>query len=395
MIVLPVGYSWLEDWAWRVELSIDASDVDAVLTNHTVLVYLTNSTSGISDDDVSFIFDEVMDEDKKIVFTDAADNLLYAEIEEWNNLTEQAWLWVRVPTIDSAVDTVIYLYFDMTKDDNVTHVGDVNSIPGYQAWDDDYLQVLHCSDGSGTSDIYDSTRNSEDGTKQAANEPNVDSTTVQIYQSQYFDGSDYISFSTDLLTEFTITAWFYDDGSAAEAAIYAGNVNKYAPLFAYDPANDQTMATQNAANGYIRTNAASVATTTWYWVGYEVDGADHEAYLNGVSHNSNTEANGAQQDTTHYMGMRDTNEMFLTGNIDELRVSLVRRGAPWQRAAYQSGIDNLIEYGAAEEMGVEPPPEPEIDFTVWTQQTMIWLIVYCGLFVMGVSALYHIIIGRI
>lgn len=46
-----------------------------------------------------------------------------------------------------------------------------------------------------------------------------------------------------------------------------------------------------------------------------------------------------------------------------------------------------------------PPPVEEeediIDWSQWTQQTLIRLIVYCGLLVMGVATMYHFIIGRI
>ena len=44
------------------------------------------------------------------------------EIESWNT---QAYLWVKVPTINAGAATVLYLYYDATQPDNTAYVGDI------------------------------------------------------------------------------------------------------------------------------------------------------------------------------------------------------------------------------------------------------------------------------
>ena len=46
--------AWLNGWDERVGIVIDRNDVDAALVNFPILVYLSNSSSGRNNDDVSF-----------------------------------------------------------------------------------------------------------------------------------------------------------------------------------------------------------------------------------------------------------------------------------------------------------------------------------------------------
>lgn len=80
---------------------------------------------------------------KKIAFTDTSNNILYTEIACWDHDNKKAALWVKVPTISSGVVTRLYLYYDKTKDDTVSYVGDIMSLPAQQVWDEDFVGVYH------------------------------------------------------------------------------------------------------------------------------------------------------------------------------------------------------------------------------------------------------------
>ncbi len=88
------------------------------------------------------------DGSRKIAITDANDNQLYTEIERWEKDDNIAELWVKVPTIASAQDTNLYLYYDSTQDDNVHYVGSVDDL--------DYSLVVDI----GAEGTYDTTHTS-------------------------------------------------------------------------------------------------------------------------------------------------------------------------------------------------------------------------------------------
>ena len=135
---------WLSGWAKRTRLTIDHNDIAAPLTDFPVSVYLSTA-SGRNNDDVTFIFDELQSDANrfKIAATDDNCNELYVEIEKWDQASEQAWLWVRVPSISDTTDTVLHLYYDSTHADNTAYVGDPASTPGQTVWSNGFAGVWH------------------------------------------------------------------------------------------------------------------------------------------------------------------------------------------------------------------------------------------------------------
>ena len=171
-----MAQSWLNGWSHRVEITIDSDKIDATLADFPVLLYLSTS-SGIDPDDVSFVFDELGAEKLKLaVTTSDGTTQCYVEIEKWDSVSRQAWLWVKVPNIASGADTTLYLYYDPTQPDNTTWVGETGTTPAQNVWD------------SPTQAILDSTSHANNGAKKGANEPQqVDG---QIGKAQDYDGID-------------------------------------------------------------------------------------------------------------------------------------------------------------------------------------------------------------
>ena len=119
---------WLPGWAYRVKITLDATQIDSDLVWFPVLVHLSASC-GQSSQDLTHIFDELGTESLKLAIT-KYDGLteLYVEVEKWDAANEEAWLWVSRDGwwIDSKWDTEFYLYYDKDHSDNSTYVG----IPG-------------------------------------------------------------------------------------------------------------------------------------------------------------------------------------------------------------------------------------------------------------------------
>ena len=139
--------SWLSNWDKRIKLSIDYTKVGSILYNFPVSVKLS-SESGITNNDVTDVFYELGTNDnrKKIAIT-IGDGVTqcYVEIERWDHINEKAFLWVRIPELSDSADTVLYLYYDSTKDDNSSYVGDTVETIARNVWSNDYSFVSHMS----------------------------------------------------------------------------------------------------------------------------------------------------------------------------------------------------------------------------------------------------------
>jgi len=179
---------WLGTWANRVKILVNHNDIDANLSYFPVLINISGS-SGINDDDLTAIFDELGANRKKIAITTSdGTTQCYVEIEKWDNLNEEAWLWVNVPSISSDSDSVLYLYYDSNQSDNTSYVGDTGSAQAQGVWDSNFKLVCHMRDAT-TSTVKDSTSNNADGDKKGSGEPSVTSDGM-IADAQSFDGSD-------------------------------------------------------------------------------------------------------------------------------------------------------------------------------------------------------------
>ena len=138
-----------------MDLTIDST---AVLTDFPALVKVSVS-SGISDEDLTHIFTELGENSKKIKIEDSTSEL-YIEVQSWDSTAQEAFLWVKIPSIQIGSNSLT-LYYDIDQPDNTTYVGDTGDTPATNVWDDNYVLVMHFAqdaDGS-AAQIKDSTPN--------------------------------------------------------------------------------------------------------------------------------------------------------------------------------------------------------------------------------------------
>ncbi|MEM2144901.1 MAG: DUF2341 domain-containing protein, partial [Candidatus Jordarchaeaceae archaeon] len=351
--VSVVAPSWLSGWSKRVKVMIDHNDVDNVLIDFPVLVYLSNS-SGRNNDDVTFIFDEVGSDSKKIaVTTSDGTTQCYVEIEKWDNLSEQAWLWVKVPSISTAIDTCLYLYYDKNQPDNTDYVGDIGSNTAQNVWDSSFKGVWHLSETiGGSGSIKDSTSNNNHGTTYG--NPNLGAIGL-VDSAIDFDGiDDYISIPNSASLQFTnsltIEAWIRLDsfGSGSDVDLILrkgeGNPNDY-QLAIYNQLLS-LMIEENDDQGLKSIN--SLSSTTWYYVTGTWDGSTRRVYLNGSENGSGSKTGSIIPDTRAiYIGGRSGTDLS-DGIIDEVRASNTTRSAAWIKASYECGKDDLLDFGSEE-----------------------------------------------
>ena len=135
------------NWAYRKNVTINSSYIDADLVNFPILVRTTMNTTKVQADG------------DDILFVNATGDKLDHEIEVYNATTGFLTAWVRIPSLSSSVDTVIYLYYG--------NAGCASQQNATGVWDEYYMCVRHLNEGTpnGTSgEVKDSTINGLTGT---------------------------------------------------------------------------------------------------------------------------------------------------------------------------------------------------------------------------------------
>jgi len=346
---------WLAGWDQRVKLTIDANDVDSDLSEFPVLVYLSTS-SGRNSDDVSFVFDELQnDANRRKIAVTTGDGVsqCYVEIEEWDDAKEEAWLWVKVPTVDNTVDTDLYLYYDADHLHNTAYIGDPNSSPAETVWGSDYRLVTHMRDDPDTSHTRDSTVFDNDGTKTDVNEPIV-TTSGNVSDAQDFDGTDdFVNHGSDASldlrsTDFTIEAWIYPTAQTVRwPTIYMVGVWELSFGIGQDSNRDKLEVWVDDRDDYA--SNSDVNYNEWNYVVLSWDGSNYNFFIDGGPDGSRGGTSYPDTGTTYIGGITPfERDGCFSGVIDEVRVSNTSRSASWISASFENGRDNLVDYGSQE-----------------------------------------------
>jgi len=345
---------WLGDWAKRIQITIDNGDIDSVLSNFPILIYLSSS-SGINGDDLTCIFDELgVNKFKIAITTSDGETQCYVEIEKWDNINEKAWLWIKVPSIVSDVNTILYLYYDNTQDDNTDYVGDPNSIPAENVWNFDFKLVTHMQDDPDTSHIRDSTSNDNDGTKTGANEP-IEA-IGKIGKAQDFDGdNDCVTLvendSLDIESEvdFTVCAWIKTTGNDEEDGrviakrlgevgyeLYVNSTAGYLEIFLGDTSGYTTMYSQDF----------DLTDGVYHLIVFKREGNQIFIYIDGEfnKQQGTTVVGDLSNANPLLLGKYNGNIRWFDGIIDEVRILKKALSAAEIKADYESERDHLLTF---------------------------------------------------
>ena len=341
--------NWFVGWAKRLKVTIDCNDIDSELTDFPVLVHLSAS-SGINADDVSFIFDEVGSNSKKIAVTTSDGTECYVEVEEWDSVNEQAWLWVKVPSISHTTDTDLYIYYDTDQEDNIAYVGDPNSTPAENVWDNNFKLVTHMKDDPDTSSICDSTSNNNDGTKLSANNP-IQTDGISAKAQDF--SADNINYGTDstlnIVDTLTIEAWINQD-SLSSIHTLVGRGYSYWFFMYYNQPAFLSYRDGDVFSGILFATA-TIPTGTYTHVALVYDTSDPDEvkfYVNGELNNQGS-IDGPINNVTPDLELGNwLNNYGFDGIIDEAKISNTSRSGAWIRASYENERDAILSFGFEE-----------------------------------------------
>lgn len=327
-------------WQNRRKLTFDNSASSEALTDFPVLVKLTSPGR------IDYTKTQDAGQDIRFVDADGVTELPY-EIEKWDEAGTSS-IWVKVPDIPSGSTTdYIWMYYNNTEAQDTQ---DRTSV-----WNSGYKLVHHFNE-SGTTDMDDSTSNSNMGTKKAVSEPNTVS-TGQIDGAQDFDGTnDKVISSVAEHSPYTLEAWVKLDAIA----------NKNITVRAYtDPTSTWSHQLRTSTDKFEHklwdgasqsvTGTTTVSTGTWYYVaGTAVNSGSMYLYVNGASEGTPDTVGTIWTGGSHYHTGSNSGDSkgYFDGVIDEVRVSNVVRSGEWIEASSKSMNDTLISsFGTEESVG--------------------------------------------
>ncbi len=194
--------SWYNsDWKFRKKITILSKKVAGILENFPVLIHL-------KDKDLK---ERAKAAGVDILFTGSdGETLLESEIEKYDSETGELIAWVKVPSLFSARDTEIYLYYGSKKRAQVNEK---------EVWDENFLLVHHFKEAA--SSTRDATSKNNEGIPEGELTQGVEG---KIFKGISFGGRDgFINLGNKesfwATGTLTFQVWVYPEGEEQENKI--------------------------------------------------------------------------------------------------------------------------------------------------------------------------------
>jgi PKD repeat protein len=270
-----------------------------------------------------------------IIFTSdfGCANKLSHEVETYNATSGAVNYWVKVPTLSSTSDTVIYMCYgnsSITSDQsNKTAV-----------WDSSYKGVWHLPNGT-TLSAADSTANANHG---AISGPIA--TTGRIDGgSSSVNGADHINAgsgsSLNITGNLTITAWIKMNSlgiNGRSPIVYRATqtTDGYNFLVGGDSVSSKFIGFGPKSNGNIAIVQNVIDVGAWYHVVVVSNGANPTFYVNGANVGTGTPIVSNPSSGSLHIGNYPSLVRGFDGIIDEVRISNTQRTAEWIATEYNN-----------------------------------------------------------
>lgn len=335
------------EFAYKKKITINSSMVAGDLTNFPLLINIT-------DNDLQA---KARADGYDILFTASDMEIkLDHEIEGYNSSSGELIAWVRIPELNSTVDTEIYMYYGNSNSSDQSNPTSV--------WDVNYTGIWHmCETPIIDSYALDSTTNGNN----ANFEPSMtssDQVKGWIYGGLDFDGgNDYINCGNDvslnITSEITIDAWIYSrDLSGYDTVINkASGVNSV--NYYLDTNNDE--ANFGFYNGVWReheTNQANLLTSNWYHIAAVYDDVNNyvRIYVNGKEELNTPSGNSLILNNGElWIGGCVYASEWWNGILDEVRISNIVRSPEWILTQYYNANSSDLFYSIDLEEVISKP----------------------------------------
>jgi hypothetical protein len=340
-----------KNWLYRKKIIINSSQVSSDLNNFPVLVNITDldlkAKAQANGFDIQFT---QMDGETK----------LDHEIESYNSSTGELFAWVKVPTLNSLVDTNIYLYYGNPAASDQANPSGV--------WDCNYSGVWHLKENPTNTapQFKDSSSNSKDGESFGAM-TSADLVKGIIGNAIDFDGiNDHLEMPDPLNgSRMTFSAWICPADLSSQWHSIAQRDNTgdtYYDWQLYARANDAPTSDHAVFRIDLDTNTKfneqaesdiMLSTKSWYYIVGTYNGTHLAFYKNGVLTHSDPEIGSIPDSNDNlWIGMNDVWTEPFQGIIDEIRVSNCSRSPHWIETEFNNQNSSDTFYSIEIEEGI-------------------------------------------
>lgn len=339
----PCPEDWCdEDWTRRKQLTIDNTNVDAILNNFPVLVSITDTG----------LRDYAKADGSDILFCDEGFEKYDREIVYWNKPTGQLICWVRIPQVLNTQPTNFWMYYGNAAG------AETNSTA---TWNANFCMVQHMHQASALL-LDDSTANGNDVTVENGNPTYQQG--GKIYRSVDFDGTlDEVDVPHDASLNFTgmganfsVSIWTYPTASTGPgAALIKGTGDATAwRLLAWAAGAGITMT--GKIMGAECEGTGEIPLNTWTLITMTYDGNNARIYANDVL-KVTTPIGAKNPDTVSSLDIGACHyeaNLEYTGRIEEVRTEKGERPIAWIKACYhnQNAPGTFVTVGSEETCGI-------------------------------------------
>lgn len=318
-------------WLYRKKITIDYTKVAGTLTNFPVLVSLT------SDSDLTA---KAKADGYDILFT-SADGATKLNHERVSYATGTLQAWVKVPSLSSTKNTVIYMYYGNSG------ASDQQNITG--TWNPSHKAVYHFENS-----LLDSTSNDNDG----SNNGSSDTASGKVGRGRDFDGNDYILYpyngSLNITAQVTVETWVRLSNANTNQKIIS-NVNDSINrgfMLAVQNGNLYPEVWDSGGTDYTF-SSGTVPSNQWvYLVITCAANGNLIGYINGTQVNSIPFSENNIGSNTDDMAIGacawTPRAFYVTGQLDEVRISNTIRSQNWITTCYnnQNSPATFLSLGA-------------------------------------------------
>src|SRR3989344_1593878 len=328
-------YSTGGTWNYRKTITIDNVKVpNTDQTDFPVLVDITDSDLAANARSDGF----------DIFFTSSDGTTKLAhEREIYTTATGRLTTWVKVPTLSTSVDTLIYMYYGNASSGDMQDVAPIKTA----VWDSNYKGVWHLGDGDSTAANFyqDSTTGNSDGTL-TDGDGDVTQTDGQIGKAMNFNTGDVDFITTADTAEGASTITVIAGVKLTNNTDYHGLVSHTNGSSASDGWWLTQVVNQNNYNLSLSDadhTTAGFPSTVGNWHYLTVTFADAptlgRAYHNGVPYVIFSSADQITESaSTLKIGKEGSfyGDSFWLGGIDEVRISGSVRSEQWIQTEYNN-----------------------------------------------------------
>ncbi len=359
--------SWYNDnWTNRLAVTIQASQVDATLTDFPVYVNL---------DDLNDTFFSLVRTNGGDIRVTAGDGVteLPRELVSINTGTRVGELYFLANSLSSTTDTTFYIYYGNAAASNPA-VSDTYG--ARNVWSNGYVIVAHMGDLT-TSTVLNSAGSTNGIKTNTAGNPVVNNplgvTTGYLYDAQDFSTTpiQHTGNFINGVSQYNVSMWFNPDdvnGTGPLQTNQYGNTLYGSSLSGnYDWVSVGGTTAGSSANGpevCVRafttsvtcnvTSGANITNGNWYYISINaVQNSTLTARVNGVTRGTFTSGNSAPGGNFTIAGLRPnrTPPISFDGRLDEVRVSTTTRTDAWRDAEYRNMATSSTFYTSGGQEG--------------------------------------------